>query len=206
MRKIKFFGFIAAAVIFVSPIIILIFRTKELKKIDRAILNNSHLGQIIETDTSRYKKGRRVHMDGAKSKRIDTSDHITHYTLNDKGLLIEFDTTFNIDSFSYALSQLVKDSLSHKYTYDPYGRVRTYDPTLARYIDVGPSNLNLQYSDYAISRNPFEERKFWIKIIFSAIVTSAALYIILSKKYDEDTKRWAFSVLSCVAGVWLGSL
>jgi hypothetical protein len=51
-----------------------------------------------------------------------------------------------------------------------------------------------------------EEQKFWIKLGFSLIFSGAALYIILSQKYDPETKKWAVSVLTLVAGVWIGSL
>ncbi|MEI6091770.1 MAG: hypothetical protein WCR42_15040 [bacterium] len=44
-----------------------------------------------------------------------------------------------------------------------------------------------------------------IKLIFSGIFTIAALYIVLSDKYGNDTKKWAFSILSLIAGVWIGT-
>jgi hypothetical protein len=46
----------------------------------------------------------------------------------------------------------------------------------------------------------------WAKIIFSALFCCAALFIVLSNKYNEETKKWAFSVLTLVAGVWIGSV
>ena len=48
----------------------------------------------------------------------------------------------------------------------------------------------------------------WIllaKIIFSGIFCLAALFVVLSKKYDDETKKWAFSVLTLIAGVWIGT-
>lgn len=48
------------------------------------------------------------------------------------------------------------------------------------------------------------DRKFWGMVIFSIIFTLAALYVILSQKYDDDTKKWAFSIISLIGGVWLG--
>lgn len=50
------------------------------------------------------------------------------------------------------------------------------------------------------------ERKFWAKVIFSGVFCIAALYVILSNKYDDETKKWAFSVLTLIAGVWIGSI
>jgi len=50
------------------------------------------------------------------------------------------------------------------------------------------------------------DRKFYVKLLFSIIFCIAALYIILSKKYPDDSKKWAFSVLTLIAGVWIGSM
>jgi len=71
---------------------------------------------------------------------------------------------------------------------------------------IGPTigldeKIDLEY--HYISQ---EGIKFISKLAFSAIFSFAALFIVLSKKYDEDTKKWAFSVLTLVAGVWIGSL
>jgi uncharacterized membrane protein len=49
-------------------------------------------------------------------------------------------------------------------------------------------------------------QRFWAKIVFSTIFCIAALFVILSKKYDDETKKWAFSVLTLIAGVWIGSI
>ncbi|MFA5417506.1 MAG: hypothetical protein WC341_03515 [Bacteroidales bacterium] len=46
----------------------------------------------------------------------------------------------------------------------------------------------------------------YFKMGFSAIFCFAALYVVLSNKYDENTKKWAFSVLSLIAGIWIGSV
>ena len=52
----------------------------------------------------------------------------------------------------------------------------------------------------------FTTQTFWIKVIFSGIFCIAALFVILSKKYDDETKKWAFSVLTLIAGVWIGTI
>jgi hypothetical protein len=44
-----------------------------------------------------------------------------------------------------------------------------------------------------------------IKLVFSGVLGLAALYVILSGRYDDETKKWAFSVLSLISGVWIGS-
>jgi hypothetical protein len=44
-----------------------------------------------------------------------------------------------------------------------------------------------------------------VKVIFSGIFCFAALFVVLSKKYDDETKKWAFSVLTLIAGVWIGT-
>lgn len=45
----------------------------------------------------------------------------------------------------------------------------------------------------------------WAKIIFSGLFCIAALIVVLSNKYNDDTKKWAFSVLTLIAGVWIGT-
>ena len=52
----------------------------------------------------------------------------------------------------------------------------------------------------------FTTQTFWIKVIFSSIFCLAALYVVLSQKYDDETKKWAFSVLTLIAGVWIGTI
>lgn len=56
------------------------------------------------------------------------------------------------------------------------------------------------------SEEGFTTQTFWIKVIFSSIFCIAALYVVLSKKYDDETKKWAFSVLTLIAGVWIGTI
>ncbi len=53
--------------------------------------------------------------------------------------------------------------------------------------------------------NAKDDNVFWAKAIFSGIFCLAALFVVLSKKYDDDTKKWAFSVLTLIAGVWIGT-
>ena len=47
---------------------------------------------------------------------------------------------------------------------------------------------------------------FWVKVVFSGIFCLAALFVVLSKKYDDETKKWAFSILTLIAGVWIGTI
>jgi hypothetical protein len=49
-----------------------------------------------------------------------------------------------------------------------------------------------------------------IKLVFSTVLTLAALYVVLAQRhgkprYDPDTKKWAFSALSLISGVWIGT-
>jgi protein-S-isoprenylcysteine O-methyltransferase Ste14 len=50
------------------------------------------------------------------------------------------------------------------------------------------------------------EAIFWAKVFFSATFCMAAFFVVLSKRYDEETKKWAFSVLTLIAGVWIGTI
>lgn len=54
--------------------------------------------------------------------------------------------------------------------------------------------------------NQKEGAAFWAKVFFSATFMLAALFVILSKRYDDETKKWAFSVLTLIAGVWIGTV
>lgn len=51
-----------------------------------------------------------------------------------------------------------------------------------------------------------QKSTFGMKEIFSIIFCIAALYVVLFGKYPEDTRKWAFSLLSLIAGVWIGSI
>jgi hypothetical protein len=44
------------------------------------------------------------------------------------------------------------------------------------------------------------------KLGFSLLFGLSALFVILSQKYEEDTQKWAFSVLSLISGVWIGTI
>ncbi|HEX8649520.1 MAG TPA: hypothetical protein VF708_01670 [Pyrinomonadaceae bacterium] len=46
--------------------------------------------------------------------------------------------------------------------------------------------------------------RFVPKLIFSTIILVAALYVILSNKYGEETQKWAFSMIGVIVGVWIG--
>lgn len=42
-----------------------------------------------------------------------------------------------------------------------------------------------------------------VQIAITFIVLAAALYIILSKKYPDDTQKWAFGIIGLIVGYWL---
>jgi hypothetical protein len=56
---------------------------------------------------------------------------------------------------------------------------------------------------------PAEAADPFVKLIGKMVITSifgiAALFVVLSRRYDTETKKWAFSILTLIAGVWLGS-
>lgn len=66
----------------------------------------------------------------------------------------------------------------------------------------------------AAERNFTQPKEAWnadsirllAKLLFSLLFGVCALYIVLSNKYPDDTQKWAFSVLTLIAGVWIGSL
>ena len=44
-----------------------------------------------------------------------------------------------------------------------------------------------------------------MQVFISLIVLAAALFVILSKKYESDTQKWAFGIVGTVVGYWLPS-
>ena len=68
-------------------------------------------------------------------------------------------------------------------------------------FDAVESNLLQQQNDWNTNNI-----KLLAKLLFSLIFGLSALYVVLSNKYPEDTQKWAFSILSLIAGVWIGSL
>ena len=42
-----------------------------------------------------------------------------------------------------------------------------------------------------------------MRVLISLVVLAAALYVILSDKYDDDVKKWAFGVVGLIVGYWL---
>jgi len=47
---------------------------------------------------------------------------------------------------------------------------------------------------------------FWVKVAFSSFFGLSAMFVVLINRYDNETKKWAFSVLTLIAGVWIGSV
>ena len=45
--------------------------------------------------------------------------------------------------------------------------------------------------------------KLYVKIVVSAIVLAASLYVILSQKFPDDYNKWAFGMTGLVVGYWL---
>jgi len=45
--------------------------------------------------------------------------------------------------------------------------------------------------------------KLCVKIVVSAIVLVASLYVILSQKFPDDYNKWAFGMTGLVVGYWL---
>jgi hypothetical protein len=44
---------------------------------------------------------------------------------------------------------------------------------------------------------------FVVRVVLSAIVLAAALYVVLSKRYAATTEKWAFGAIGSVLGYWL---
>src|SRR6266571_1705100 len=68
-------------------------------------------------------------------------------------------------------------------------------------IDAAKSALQLLLNDKEIKEKE-AQLKFWIKLAFSVVFGVAALFVVLSKKYDDKIQGWAISVLTLIGGVW----
>lgn len=75
------------------------------------------------------------------------------------------------------------------------------------------NDLLVQLKSVLLSQNQIQQRAemsktpkstFGMKEIISIIFCLAGLFVVLSNKYDADTKKWAFSILTLIAGVWVG--
>ena len=42
-----------------------------------------------------------------------------------------------------------------------------------------------------------------VRIVLSLVVLAAALFVILSKRYDGDQQQWAFGAIGTILGYWL---
>jgi hypothetical protein len=42
-----------------------------------------------------------------------------------------------------------------------------------------------------------------MQVILSLIVLAAALYVILSKKYEDAAQKWAYGAIGMILGFWL---
>jgi hypothetical protein len=45
--------------------------------------------------------------------------------------------------------------------------------------------------------------QMWMAIVVTLAIGSAALYVVLSKQYEQDSLKWAFGALGTVIGYWL---
>lgn len=79
---------------------------------------------------------------------------------------------------------------------------KSFDESLNEAIHPFNDRLN---TTVKIREPEFSKEAFWMKVIFSSIFCIAALYVIITRKYDDETKKWAFSVLTLIAGVWIGT-
>ncbi len=116
-----------------------------------------------------------------KSSRLDSSVAITNY-----------DTKLLKDIIVDSAKQIASSAIE---------RLKSKIETVA--IENSKTGATFQMQK-DISKSK-DDNVFWAKVIFSGIFCLAALFVVLSKKYDDETKKWAFSVLTLIAGVWIGT-
>ena len=49
----------------------------------------------------------------------------------------------------------------------------------------------------------FNTPQLIMQLIMSLVFGGASLYVVLSKKYDEATQKWAFGTIGLILGFWL---
>ncbi|HID32392.1 MAG TPA: hypothetical protein EYP24_03335 [bacterium (Candidatus Stahlbacteria)] len=47
------------------------------------------------------------------------------------------------------------------------------------------------------------EVKVLVRIVITFIILGVGLYVILSPRYDDSTRKWAFGMVGAVIGYWL---
>jgi len=72
-------------------------------------------------------------------------------------------------------------------------------------VPITYSENSERLSSTETTSNNYIPQIFWVKVGFSGILTLAALYVILSKRYNPETRKWAFDALTLIAGVWIGT-
>jgi len=45
--------------------------------------------------------------------------------------------------------------------------------------------------------------KFWVTVCFSGFFAIVSVFMILSNRYTDDQKQWAFGIVGIVIGYWL---
>lgn len=68
-----------------------------------------------------------------------------------------------------------------------------------RYIEF----LNSRLVNMFASLPTVSSRGTWMPVLVSFAVLGSALYVILSKKYDEASAKWAFGTVGLIVGYWL---
>jgi hypothetical protein len=48
-----------------------------------------------------------------------------------------------------------------------------------------------------------ENQQKWMAVGVTVVLGSAALFVVLSKQYDQDSLKWAFGALGTIIGYWL---
>ena len=89
--------------------------------------------------------------------------------------------------------------------------VRTEDPKVANEIKTtqerlrsAQTSLESTQSAESISSKLFGIRREIAAFIFSLFILSASLYVIINKKYRQNTEKWAYGSVGTILGYWLG--
>ena len=124
-------------------------------------------------------------------------------------LLVSGFSVYSINSKNLTRRQaLIKIDNLKKFTTQTYsqsmGDKKNRGPLIEEYENAMREISELEKRE--ASKGLTESTKVWIKLGFSIAFGLAALFIVLSKRYNEETQKWAFSTLSLLAGVWIGTI
>lgn len=67
-------------------------------------------------------------------------------------------------------------------------------------FEIKNENRNKNASD------EFKRAKFYAQLFFSIVILGVAIFVLLSKQYDDELNKWAFAMVGLITGYWLSGV